>query len=81
MELTTAQKLGLVPLTAEQRLYKLQDRLDETSNGMLPRWAYLESEFQEHRAQIIALVTEIRNLEKECKMACKTKKKPNPKKK
>ena len=61
MKLTTAQKLGLAPLTGEQLKEQVQNKIDTlVSNNLLPRFAYLDSEFDEYREELIRLLKEQR---------------------
>lgn len=57
MALSALQKLGLAPLTLLQQRDKIQEKIDnlvEANN--LPRWAYLESEFNTYRCKLISLL-------------------------
>ena len=64
--LTTAQKLGLVPLTPEQ---EKERRCEDITNRIsallrdneLPRWAYSETEFRSYRLKLQALLREKRS--------------------
>ena len=61
--LTTAQKLGLAPLTEEQKKERECESInrrisDLISEHELPRWAYLDSEFQAYRTKLQQLLRE-----------------------
>ena len=64
-DLTTMQRLGLAPLTGEQKAGRVQIRIDELMEAYcLPRWAYLESEFRTFRDNMIDLVKELRSIQR-----------------
>lgn len=57
MVISALQKLGLAPLTPEQRRFKIQEKIDKlVEDNNLPRWAYLDTEFSLYRAKLIALL-------------------------
>ena len=64
-DLSTMQKLGLAPLEPEQKIGRIRESMDELLEAnCLPRWAYVEAEFNTFRAKLIGMIKEIRSIQK-----------------